>query len=58
MTFDSHSVTLKIWDPSTIDHALEEAVTHVSTVAGAHRDHVRVTRSGPDVFTVHVGEPV
>ncbi|MDP9884026.1 hypothetical protein J2W21_001520 [Sinomonas atrocyanea] len=56
MTFDSHSVTLKIWDPSTVDHTLEEAVSHVSTVAGAHRDHVRVTRSGPDVFTVHVGD--
>lgn len=56
MTFDSHSVTLKIWDPSTIDHTLEEAISHVSAKANTHRDHVKVTRSGPDVFTVHVGE--
>jgi hypothetical protein len=49
-------VTLKIWDPSTVDHTLEEAISHVSTLAGAHRDHVKVSRSGPDVFTVHVGD--
>lgn len=58
MTVDSHSVSLKIWDPATVDHALEEAISHVSAKAGAHREHVKVTRSGPDVFTVHVGDLV
>jgi hypothetical protein len=52
MNFESHSMTLKIWDHSTMDHTLEAAIAHVSTKANAPRDHVRVTRSGPNVFTV------
>ncbi|WP_197061873.1 hypothetical protein [Sinomonas humi] len=56
MSFDSHSVTLKIWDPSTLDHTLDAAITHVSTKASAPRDRVKVVRSGPDTFTVHLSE--
>ncbi|NKX50892.1 hypothetical protein HER39_09995 [Arthrobacter deserti] len=52
MNFESHSMTLKIWDRSTVDHTLEAAIAHISTSANAPRDRVRVTRSGPNVFTV------
>lgn len=52
MIFESHSMTLKIWDPSTLDHTLDEAIHHVSTRANASKEHVKVTRSGPNVFTV------
>jgi hypothetical protein len=45
-------MTLKIWDRSTMDHTLEAAITHVSTRANAPKDQVKVTRSGPNVFTV------
>ncbi|NKX56609.1 hypothetical protein [Arthrobacter mobilis] len=54
MSFESHSMTLKIWDHSTIDHTLDAAITHVSSQANAPKDRVRVTRSGPNVFTVSV----
>ena len=54
MNFDSHSLTLKIWDPSTIDHTLETAIVHVSSKANAPRDLVKVTRSGPNLFTISV----
>jgi len=58
MSFEPHSMTLKIWDHATIDHTLEEAITHVSTRANAPKDRVKVTRSGPNVFTVSLaGEP-
>lgn len=56
MNFESNSLTLKIWDPSTIDLTLETAIAHVSTKANAPRDLVRVTRSGPNQFTVSVTE--
>ena len=54
MSFESHSMTLKIWDHSTIDHTLDAAISHVSSQANAPKDRVRVTRSGPNVFTVSV----
>lgn len=54
MNFESHSMTLKIWDHSTIDHTLDEAISHVSTRANAAADRIRVTRSGPNLFTVSV----
>ena len=54
MNFESHSLTLKIWDHSTIDHTLETAIAHVSTKSNAPRDRVKVTRSGPNLFTVSV----
>ena len=56
MSFDSHSVTLKIWDPATLEHTLDAAVTHVSTKSSAPRERVKVTRSGPDTFTVGLSE--
>lgn len=56
MSFESHSMTLKIWDHSTIDHTLDEAITHVSSRANAPKDRVRVTRSGPNVFTVSLAD--
>ncbi|MEN2745102.1 hypothetical protein [Sinomonas halotolerans] len=60
MTFDSHphAVTLKIWDRATLDHTLDEAIAHVSSKANAPREHVRVTRSGPDTFTVSPAEDI
>lgn len=54
MNFESTMMTLKIWDHSTMDHTLEAAITHVSAKANAPKEHVRVTRSGPNVFTVGV----
>ncbi|WP_165788218.1 hypothetical protein [Arthrobacter glacialis] len=54
MNFESNSLTLKIWDRSTIEHTLETAISHVSTKANAPRDLVKVTRSGPNLFTVSV----
>ena len=54
MSFESHSMTLKIWDHSTIEPALESAITHISAKANAPKDHVRVTLSGPNMFTVSV----
>ena len=56
MSFEANSVTLKIWDHSTIDHTLEAVISHVSSESNASRDRVRVTRSGPNVFTVSVSE--
>ncbi|WP_125616718.1 hypothetical protein [Specibacter cremeus] len=56
MTFESHSVTLKIWDPSAMESTLEAAIAHVSTAANAPQDRVRVTRSGPAVFTVSLDD--
>lgn len=54
MNFESNTMTLKIWDHSTLDHTLEAAIAHVSTAANTHRSLVSVTRSGPNVFTVGV----
>ncbi|WP_026554562.1 hypothetical protein [Arthrobacter sp. 35W] len=56
MNFESHSMTLKIWDHSTIDHTLETAITQVASRTNAAKEHVRVTRSGPNVFTVSVAD--
>ncbi|MEV7134188.1 hypothetical protein AB0N24_14980 [Arthrobacter sp. NPDC093128] len=53
MTFETnHSVTLKIWDRSAIDHTLDALVHDISTKANAHRSDVAVTLSGPNTFTV------
>ncbi|ALE05697.1 hypothetical protein AL755_09760 [Arthrobacter sp. ERGS1:01] len=52
MNFESHTMTLKIWDHSTIDHTLEAAIAHVSSKANAPKDLVRITRSGPNLYTV------
>ncbi|MGA7205638.1 MAG: hypothetical protein WBX27_13510 [Specibacter sp.] len=52
MNFESHTMTLKIWDHSMIDHTLEAAIAHVSAKANSPQDLVRVTRSGPNLYTV------
>ncbi|NVM94632.1 hypothetical protein [Arthrobacter wenxiniae] len=56
MSFESHSMTLKIWDHSTIEPTLDSAITHISSRANAPRERVRVTRSGPNLFTVSTSE--
>jgi|GEM_PF-5164746 len=56
MSFESHSMTIKIWDHSTLEPTLESAISHISATANAPREHVRVTRSGPNLFTVGLGE--
>ncbi|MCA4133350.1 hypothetical protein [Arthrobacter sp. M4] len=52
MIFESHSMTLKIWDRSTMNHTLDAAIHDISTKANAPKDQVKVTRSGPNVFTL------
>lgn len=52
MNFESNSLTLKIWDRSTIDHTLETAIAHVSIKSNTPSDLVKVTRSGPNLFTI------
>jgi hypothetical protein len=54
MNFESHSVTLKIWDRSTTNESLDAAVADVALRANVSKDLVRVTRSGPKVFTIGV----
>ena len=56
MSFESHTLTLKIWDPATLDHTLETAVAHVSAKSSAPTDRVKVIRSGPDTFTVGLSD--
>ncbi len=56
MSFESNSMTLKIWDHATIEPTLEAAITHVSSKANASKDRIRVTRSGPNLFTVSVAD--
>ena len=56
MTFESNSVTLKIWDQETLHHTLDAAVAHVSRSTNAPKDRVKVIRTGPDIFTVGLGE--
>ncbi|WP_138417076.1 hypothetical protein [Sinomonas gamaensis] len=56
MTFESNSVTVKIWDRETAHHTLEAAVAHISRSANAPRDRVKVIRTGPNIFTVGIGE--
>ena len=52
MNFESHSMTLKLWDRSTTIEALDAAVAQVALKANVSKDQVRVIRSGPQVFTV------
>jgi len=58
MNFESHSMTLKVWDRSTTNEELEAAVASVALSANVSRDKVRVTRSGPKVFTVGVASDI
>ncbi|EMY35852.1 hypothetical protein D477_002171 [Arthrobacter crystallopoietes BAB-32] len=52
MNFESHSMTVKLWDRSTTNDELEAAVASVAQRANVSTDEVRVTRSGPKVFTI------
>ncbi|GAP56954.1 hypothetical protein [Arthrobacter sp. 92] len=53
MTFDTdHSVTLKIWDRSTMDHTLEAAAQALSARAKTPKSAIAVTCSGPNTFTL------
>ncbi|MDQ4501191.1 hypothetical protein [Sinomonas sp. ASV322] len=58
MSFESHALTLKIWDPATLDHTLDAAVVHVSAKTNTPKDRVKVVRSGPDTFTVGLFEDI
>ncbi|WP_427129167.1 hypothetical protein [Pseudarthrobacter sp. S9] len=55
MTFETtHSVTLKIWDRSTMDHTLETVVQDLSARTNTSKGGIAVTCSGPNTFTVSV----
>lgn len=55
MTFNTaESVTLKIWDRSTMNHTLDSIVHDLSVKANTHKSHIAVTCSGPNTFTVSV----
>ncbi len=49
-----YSITLKIWDRSTIDSTLETAVEELATRTNASQQSIVVARIGPDTFTVSV----
>lgn len=48
------SLTLKIWDRSTIVAALDVMVQDLATRAGTTMDNVAVSRTGPDTFTARL----
>ncbi|KRE65659.1 hypothetical protein ASG92_16905 [Arthrobacter sp. Soil736] len=48
-TFDS--ITLKIWDSSTMDRTLDEAVQELATRSKTSEYSIVVARSGPNTFT-------
>ncbi|ADX74505.1 hypothetical protein D7Z96_17220 [Pseudarthrobacter phenanthrenivorans] len=53
MTFDAKdSVTLKIWDRSTLHHTLDSAVQDLSARHNTTTCRVAVTCSGPNTFTL------
>lgn len=53
MTFDANnSVTLKIWDRSTLHHTLDSAVSDLSARHNTTSCRVAVTCSGPNTFTL------
>ena len=55
MTFETdHSVTLKIWDRSAIDHTLETVVQDLAARAKTATSSIAVHCSGPNIFTVSV----
>lgn len=54
MNFETHSMTLKIWDHAAMDHTLDAAISHISSTANAPKSMVEVSRSGPNMFTVSV----
>ena len=55
MTFESsHSVSLKIWDRSAIDHTLDAAAQDLSVRANTTKCRIAVHASGPNTFTLTV----
>lgn len=55
MTFETtDSITLKIWDRSSIDHTLESVVHDLSVKANTSKNRIAVHCSGPNTFTVSV----
>jgi hypothetical protein len=59
MTFETiDSITLKIWDRSTMDRTLDTAVQQLSTKAKTANCGILVTRSGPGTFTVSLNQSV
>jgi spore coat protein U-like protein len=53
MTFETaDSVTLKIWDRSTVHHTLDALVHDLSVRHNTSKGSIAVTCSGPNTFTV------
>jgi spore coat protein U-like protein len=53
MTFEAaESVTLKIWDRSTMHHTLDALVEDLSTRHNTTKGSIAVTCSGPNTFTL------
>ena len=45
------SITLRIWNRSTMGRTLDDAVQELATRAGTSMGNIVVTRSGPNTFT-------
>jgi hypothetical protein len=52
-----HSITLKIWDRSTMDRMLDEAVQELAARAKTSEHSIVVARTGPNTFTASLGQP-
>ena len=53
MTFETaESVTLKIWDRSSINNTLDALVDDLSTRHNTAKHNIAVTCSGPNTFTL------
>ena len=53
MTFETaESVTLKIWDRSSINHTLDALVDDLSTRHNTAKHNIAVTGSAPNTFTL------
>ncbi|WP_091470993.1 hypothetical protein [Paenarthrobacter nitroguajacolicus] len=50
----AQTITLKIWDRTSLDSALDAAVEELASQARTSRCGILVTRSGPNVFTLSV----
>jgi hypothetical protein len=52
-----HSITLKIWDRSTMDRTLDEAVQELAARSNTSEHSIVVARTGPNTFTASLGQP-
>jgi len=50
-----HSLTLKIWDRSTMDRTLDEAVQELAARSKTSEHSIVVARTGPNTFTASLG---